>query len=261
IRDQGSALRRVRQHRRRIHLLPPICQMKRLLRHAVADHSPHILVVSAHGALRGNVAGLVLGEREFCIELGLDNPPPVVILSACHVAPRGAGAVSITDLLIREGVRAVLGTQVSVDVLRNATLMGRFFINIAAVLSEPDEHPTLLDVWHKVQASNAVTDILHAGSPSLGAWVHSLTPSGVDVLSEFMLNRSKGRLRLPHIYEDTERVLSEIADDQGQGDRVRNWFRRPGYVPESLFYFFAGKPDRIFLSTLLAKIEKETGRS
>jgi hypothetical protein len=225
------------------------------LRRAVADEVPDFLVISAHGTLSGNTAGLVIGD-DVCIELGLERPPPVVILSACHVAPRGTGAVSVTDLLLREGVIAVLGTQVPVDVRRNAILMARFFANIMAASQEDGEHPTLLEIWRKVQASNAVNDILAGGSPSLSAWGRSLTPSGETVLTEFMSNRSKGRLRFPHIYEDTETVLGEIADDQGQGDRVRNWFRRPGYVPESLFYLFAGKPDRIFISNLLGRAER-----
>ena len=59
-----------------------------------------------------------------------DMMPPVVILSACYVAPRGSGAVSITDLLLREGAVAVLGTQVPVDVYHNAVLMTRFFYYI-----------------------------------------------------------------------------------------------------------------------------------
>ncbi|MFF7733604.1 hypothetical protein [Streptomyces sp. NPDC007984] len=71
-----------------------------------------------------------------------------------------------------------------------------------------------------------------------------------------MRSRATGRLRLPHAYEDTERVLGEIADEQGRGNRVRNWFRRPGYVPESLFYLFAGRPDRIHLSSLGRQVEQ-----
>jgi hypothetical protein len=55
-----------------------------------------------------------------------------------------------------------------------------------------------------------------------------------------MISRSAGRLRGAHIYQDTQQVLGEIADDQGPGEQVRNWFRRPGYVPESLFHLFAG---------------------
>ncbi len=85
-------------------------------------------------------------------------------------------------------------------------------------------------------------------SPSLRAWATRTTVDGLPVLVEFMSNRATGRIRLPHVYEDTEHVLGEITDEQGQGDRVRNWFRRPGYVPESLFYVFAGRPDRIHLT-------------
>lgn len=65
-----------------------------------------------------------------------------------------------------------------------------------------------------------------------------------------MTVRSAGQLRAGHIYTDTERVLGDIADDQGNGVRVRNWLRKPGYVPESLFYTFAGRPDRVFLRSL-----------
>ena len=68
-----------------------------------------------------------------------------------------------------------------------------------------------------------------------------------SVLEEFMSVRSPGRLRPGHIYADTERILGEIAEDNGVGERVRNWFQHPGYVPESLFYVFAGSPDRIYL--------------
>jgi hypothetical protein len=70
--------------------------------------------------------------------------------------------------------------------------------------------------------------------------------------------RSTGQLRNGHIYADTERVLAEIAEDQGIGNRVRNWFQRPGYVPESLFYVFAGRPDRIHLRSLAQTVKDLT---
>ena len=38
-----------------------------------------------------------------------------------------------------------------------------------------------------------------------------------------------------------------MADERGLGEKVRNWFRNPGYMPESLFYVFAGMPDRVHL--------------
>jgi Ca2+-binding EF-hand superfamily protein len=103
--------------------------------------APDFLIISAHGAFNGNSAGLVIGD-EVCLQLGLDNAPPVVMLSACHVAPRGAGAVSITDLLLREGVLTVLGAQIPVRVDRNAMIMARFLANIAGTASaEPSCDP------------------------------------------------------------------------------------------------------------------------
>jgi hypothetical protein len=32
------------------------------------------------------------------------------------------------------------------------------------------------------------------------------------------------------MYADTEEALGAIADDMGLGDRVRSWFRNPGYT-------------------------------
>ncbi|MFI5913385.1 CHAT domain-containing protein, partial [Dactylosporangium sp. NPDC051541] len=217
------------------------------------DHHPKTersLVISAHGALvrEQNLAGLRVGD-EVLMGPGLGPLPPVVILSACHTAPRGAGTVSVTDLLLREGAIAVLGTQVPVDVRRNAMLMMRFFLYIAEVLAGREQHSTLLDVWHRVQTSNAINDVLDGGR-LLREWGLNPAASGSPVLVEFMATRAAGQLRAGHIYADTERVLAEIADDQGIGGRVRNWFQRPGYVPESLFYAFAGRPDRIHLRSL-----------
>ncbi|MFF2432570.1 CHAT domain-containing protein [Streptomyces mirabilis] len=224
------------------------------LREAVAKHKPHFLILSAHGAFRDNVAGLVIGD-EVCLQLGFDTPPPVVMLSACHVAPRGAGAIAVTDLLLREGVVAVLGTQIPVRVDRNAMIMVRFIANIAEELERPGKHATLLDLWHHVQTLNAVHDILGANK-SLYIWGMSEGSSGISNAMDFMARRSVGRLRCAHIYEDTEEVLAEMADEQGVGDKVRNWFKRPGYVPESLFYLMAGRPDRIHFATVENQVNR-----
>ncbi|BBC30750.1 hypothetical protein SGFS_020440 [Streptomyces graminofaciens] len=224
------------------------------LQQSVAEHRPDILVISAHGTMVGNMAALVIGDESH-LDLGLDRVPPVVMLSACHVAPRGSGAVAITDLLLREGALAVLGTQVPVEVTRNALLMCRFLVYLAEEITKPGQFTTILDLWHHVQTSNAVNDILD-GSPNLKAWATRTTINGQPVIVEFMSSRASGQIRRPHVYEDTERVLGEIADEQGLGDRVRNWFRRPGYVPESLFYVFAGRPDCIYLSSLRGQVEQ-----
>ncbi|MDQ3933074.1 MAG: CHAT domain-containing protein [Actinomycetota bacterium] len=220
------------------------------LRAAITEQQPDILIISAHGILspRRDLAGLLVGDEPL---LGPEvGPlPSVVILSACNVAPRGAGAVSITDLLLREGAVAVLGTQVPVDVRRNARLIARFLVYIVEVLNGREDHLTLLDVWHRVQSSNAVLDVL-SGSPMLERWGYSEGDSGPPVF-EFMSERSAGRLRTGHVYADTEEVLGEIADEQGVGPRIRNWFKNPGYLPESLFYVFAGRPERIYLRSLV----------
>ncbi|MCY1655630.1 CHAT domain-containing protein [Streptomyces sp. SL203] len=223
------------------------------LREAVSEHTPDLLIISAHGTLSNNMAAIVIGDEPH-IELGLQYAPPVIVLSACHVAPRGAGAVTITDLLLREGALAVLGTQVPVNVRRNMMLTGRLLVNLADHLINQGRHATLLDVWHHTQTTNTINDILMA-TPSLSTWGQTPGPGGgLAPLQEFMISRSAGRLRSAHIYKDTEQVLGEIADDHGLGQQVRNWFRRPGYVPESLFYLFAGRPERILISSMEERV-------
>ncbi|MFC8719895.1 CHAT domain-containing protein [Kitasatospora sp. NPDC057198] len=224
------------------------------LQEAVAEHRPDILVLSAHGTMVGNFAALQIDGTP-CLFLGIDHMPPVVMLSACHIAPRGAGAITVTDLLLREGALAVLGTQVPVDVRHNAMLMIRLLVYLAEEIAKPGQFATLLDVWHHVQTFNAVNDILTA-TPKLKKWAVSLTPAGRPVAVEFMANRATGQIRRAHVYEDTEQILGEIADAQGQGPRIRNWFRSPGYIPESLFYVFVGRPDRIFVSSLRHHTER-----
>jgi hypothetical protein len=211
------------------------------------ETGPDVLVISAHGALRreANLAGIVIGN-EICLGPELSEVPPVVILSACHVAPRGLGPVSITDLLLRQGALAVLGTQVPVDVRRNTLLMARLFLYLAEALARRESFSTLLDAWHFIQMSNPVYDILH-GSKALNDWGLTRVADGNSVLGEFLDVKSRGQLHRGNLYLDTERVLGEIADEQGIGDKVRNWFRRPGYLPETLFYVMTGKPERVYL--------------
>lgn len=216
------------------------------LRAAIKAHKPDILVISAHGSLsrESNTAALVIGE-DLCFGPELDEVPPVVILSACYTAPRGRAIVGVADLLLRQGALAVLGTQVPVDVRHNATLMVRFFVYIGEVLAGRESHSNLLEVWHRTQASNAINDVLWS-SRSLHEWGMSRTESGSSVLAEFMERRSVGRLRRGHIYSDTETVLCEMAESMGVGSQVRNWLKRPGYIPESFFYVFVGRPDLIY---------------
>jgi hypothetical protein len=215
-------------------------------RAAIRENSADILVVSAHGVfnVKSNYAGLRIGD-DVALGPGLGRLPPVVVLSACHVAPRGAAVVSVADLLVREGAMAVLGTQVPVDVRHNAILMARFFVNIAETLAGKVEDLTLLDVWHRVQSNNPINDVL-LGNRYLREWGFARRRGG-SVLERFMLERSVGQVRAAFVYDDTERVLVEMAGEDGIEAQVRNWLHAPGYIPESMFYVFSGRPDRIYV--------------
>lgn len=87
----------------------------------IADNKDaDILYISAHGSYsrKHNIAGIMLGD-EFWIASEDMIVPPIVILSACHVSPRGMGAVNIADMFIRNGAITVLGTFIPVNAKRN----------------------------------------------------------------------------------------------------------------------------------------------
>jgi hypothetical protein len=206
-----------------------------------------VLIISAHGvyAPGKSAAGLKFSTG---VSLGLElgHVPPLVILSACHSSPRGVAAVNIGDLLLRQGAFAVLGTLIPVDVRRNALLMARLFANIAETIRGNIPLRTVEDVWSRVVAGNAVNEIMYATAGLRDV----LTKGSQDntVLVEFMMRRSRGRLRQEHIYKDTEEILLEIALERGFSHQLRSVVESKNYFPESLFYTMIGRPDRIVLS-------------
>ncbi|MEJ1193177.1 CHAT domain-containing protein [Pseudarthrobacter sp. CCNWLW207] len=217
------------------------------LRSAIAEHAPDVLVISAHGFSNPaqNVAGIQVG-KELSLGIDLGPLPPLVILSACHVAPRGTGAVTIADLLLREGAIAVLGTLVPVNVLHNAVLMQRLFVYMTEVLAGREDHRSVRDVWHRVQTSNAVHDVT-SGHPMFQEWFMTRPLAGGPSPHEiFKIGGSAKRIHRGNVYGDTEALLLEIADGFGDKERVKNWLKHD-YVPESAFYCLIGDPDRIHL--------------
>jgi hypothetical protein len=152
----------------------------------------------------------------------------------------------VVDLLLQQGVLAVLGTQVPVDVRHNAVLMARLFVYIREALAGAEPETSLLAAWHRTVSGNPVNDVLY-GNDHLWEWGHHPTGDGI-VLTEFMQHASVGRLRKGHIYDDTEQVLKDMAEELGVADKVSNWLRDPGYLPESAMYAFYGHPDRIRLA-------------
>ncbi|MFZ4163163.1 CHAT domain-containing protein [Streptomyces griseoincarnatus] len=149
------------------------------LREAVSEHSPDLLIISAHGTLVANTAAIVIGDEPH-VELGLQHTPPVIVLSACHVAPRGSSAVSIADLLLREGALAVLGSQVPVDVRRNMMLTGRLLTNLADHLINQGRHATLLEVWHPTQTTTDLECVMSSWwlAPEAGAGKAAVEDAG-----------------------------------------------------------------------------------
>jgi hypothetical protein len=208
----------------------------------VRAHRYDVLVLSGHGFYNRarNAAGLIIGGQPTLGE-DFERVPPLTILSACHVAPRGIGVVSISDLLLMRGASAVLGTLIPVEGTRNAILMSRLFVYMHQAITEPGSFRSLDQVWQWVTASNAVNEILASG-PRIIEWTH-----GKQVIKRFMLERSSGRMRARHIYADTISVLQEMANEDGFGQGFRATLKSQGYFPESLFYIFIGRPDRIIL--------------
>ncbi len=221
------------------------------LRRALASDEYDMLVLSAHGMRRGNSTALKVGNSEVLFDQDLGRVPPIVCLSACQVAPRGAGTVNVSDLFFRQGAIVVLGTLVPVDVRRNATLMTRLFVNMAATLRGELKFRTLEEVWRFTSISNAVHDILSASRRS-SEWAYKVR-NGVWPIKEFMDIRvaERGGIHLSNVYSESEQILQDIADDWGVGAWFRSWIRNQGYVPESLFYAMLGWPDRIILGEKL----------
>ena len=217
------------------------------LRAAVADIRPDILVLSAHGfsAPELNIAGVVIGD-EHSLGDDLGDMPPLVILSACHTSPRGGGVVSIGDLLLRAGAVAVLSTLVPVDVRHNTQIVARFFRYLALAIGDESTKPntSVLDVWHQVQGLNVVIDLTY-GNAKLSQWAFTRN-AGASPVEQFMTGNHG--LRRAHLYADAEARLIQIASSSGDDQRVRDWLRSPGYLPESLMYTMLGRPRSLLVS-------------
>lgn len=225
----------VKFHRRQV-------RSARDFRRAVAETSPDLLILCAHGhhLANANAAGVMLGD-EFTLGTDLGDVPPVVLLSACSVTPRGATEVTIADLLLRQGAIAVLGAAVPVDVRHNATLYFRFILYITLSLKGQEPEADLLSIWHRVQAGNAVNDVI-SGNGNLHAWTMYPHLGMKPPLTAFMTDPQPS-IRLADIYADTEATLLRIAEARGMRARMDGWLRNPGYVPESAMYVFLGDPE------------------
>ena len=220
------------------------------LRTEIAERKPDVLIISAHGALSEdeNIAGLCIGDD---VLLGPNRTSTAGRhFERLSCRPAGSGRSERHRPPPSGGRRSSIGTQVPVNVARNAALVVRFLVYMQEVLAGREAHTTLLEIWHRVQTSDASS---YSGSAALQGWGLSEAPSGLPVLTEFMRSRSAGRLRLPHIYADTEEVLGEIADDQGEGSEFGTGLSTGS--SQSLFYLFAGRPERVYLRSPWSQAE------
>lgn len=215
----------------------------------VTNSDADILIISAHGYYdeKQNMAGLWIGNDLWFANDDQILIPPIVILSACHVAPRGAGAVTVTDLLHRKGAKVVLGTLIPVNVFRNALLTVRLFVYICEALTGRGNMRTLSDAWKWVVSSNAVNEVL-ASSRNLQKWATSKAFGHRSIIETFGLEKSKGRLRSGFFYTDTISILSEMAKETGVQNEFDSLISSQGVFPESSFYVWSGAPENVILT-------------
>ena len=207
-----------------------------------------ILHISGHGYYdrKNNLAGLMVGNEFW---MGDDNDyrvPPVVILSACHVSPRGSGAVNVADMFIRAGAEAVLGTFVPVDAQRNMILINRLYTYINEAQNGGKMYKTLSEAWSGVVATNAIHEIA-ASSQKFYQWIMGRNDKGELRLMDFSMKRSPGRLHGSSMYKDTIEIVKEMLHEEGLDGKFDDILSRDNYFPESFFYQWIGFPENIFL--------------
>lgn len=207
-----------------------------------------ILHVSAHGNYdrKRNLAGLMVGDEFW---MGNDNDfrvPPVVILSACHVSPRGSGTVNVADMFIRLGAEAVLGTFVPVDAQRNMILISRLYTYINEAQKGCKMYKTLSELWSGVVATNAIHEIA-ASSQKFYQWIMNKNDNGELRLMDFSMKRCPGRLYGSSMYKDTIEIVKEMLHEEGRDGKFDDILSQDNYFPESFFYQWIGFPENIFL--------------
>lgn len=202
-----------------------------------------ILIISAHGFYDDKkYSGIYLGNEKLLNIEGIHNFPKLVMFSACHVCPRGNKAYSIVEQMVRAGVLAVLGTNVPVDVHRNAELFQRF---IVAILSaQKGEYPfnNVLDIWQHIVSSNAVYEIKESNK-RIKEWLDTK-----ETMIAFQCNANEKGLRYTDTYLDTIDLLINMAEDDKLKINLQDIKREMNYFPESIFYELNGFPENIIVN-------------
>ncbi len=202
-----------------------------------------ILLISAHGFYDDNkYSGIYVGNEKLLNIERMSNLPKLVMFSACHVCPRGNKAYSIVEQMIRGGVLAVLGTNVPVDVYRNAELFIRFIIAILSTQRGENSFNNVLDIWQHIVCSNAVYEIKESNK-RIKEWLDT-----DKVMIDFQLNANKKGLRYTDTYSDTIDLLIDMVDDDKLKTSLKDIKYEMNYFPESIFYELNGYPENIIVN-------------
>lgn len=207
-----------------------------------------ILHISAHGYYdrRSNMAGLMVGNEFWMADENDYRVPPVVVLSACHVSPRGSGTVNVADLFMRAGAEAVLGTFIPVYAKRNMILINRLYTYIAEAQKGSTQYETLSEAWSGVVATNAIHEMAET-SKKFFKWIWGKNSKGTLRMLDFTMERSVGRLHGQTMYADTISVVKEMLHEEGLDGKFDDILNQENYFPESFFYQWIGFPENVFL--------------
>ena len=224
-----------------------ICDIPTMIGFIKDNADADILYISAHGHYdrNKNMAGIMVGNQFWMADKNIQTPP-IVILSACHTAPRGFGCITIADMFLRCGALAVLGTFIPVNASSNMILMTRLFTYIADAQNKNKQYKTLSNAWSGIVASNAIHELM-GRSERFKFWMHSVGKNGKARIVDFQLYRCVGRLRPTHIYSDTINIVKEMLAEEGMQGKFDNILSQNDYFPESIFYQFLGSPENVFL--------------
>lgn len=219
------------------------------LKKFIADNmDADILHISGHGYYdrRSNMAGLMVGNEFWMADENDYRVPPVVVLSACHVSPRGSGTVNVADMFMRAGAEAVLGTFIPIDARRNMVLINRLYTYIAEAQKGSMQYKTLSEAWSGVVATNAIHEMA-ATSKKFFEWIWGVNCKGKIRMMDFAMERSVGRLHGSTMYADTILIVKEMLHEEGLDGKFDDVLNQDNYFPESFFYQWVGFPENVFL--------------
>lgn len=219
------------------------------LKKFIADNmDADILHISGHGYYdrRSNMAGLMVGNEFWMADENDYRVPSVVVLSACHVSPRGSGTVNVADMLMRAGAEAVLGTFIPIDAKRNMVLINRLYTYIAEAQKGSMQYKTLSEAWSGVVTTNAIHEMAET-SKKFFEWIWGVNSKGNIRMMDFTMERSVGRLHGSSMYADTILIVKEMLHEEGLDGKFDDVLNQENYFPESFFYQWVGFPENIFL--------------